>query len=303
MASREELEWWNKFADVMAEQWMLTPAMNNMIRAEYENDYAEYLFKPQGSFLEIGCGTGWIGQKFAGRGMQVDGIDFSDGQLDIARRLAAEKGLSNVAYFTRDLTRDSLDGRFAKYDSVLVNAVLHHLSSAEVESLMARIAQVLAPGGRLYIYEPLSPRRDSALRRALIWPVDFVVRVLLFAVNRLGSALRLFKENFAQAMRLGYTGTSPDEKPIPIDTLRHALSGQGLAIVEERPFHSYSLALAMSIVRLRPKLVSAFTPAVRAFYRLDDVLFRLVGWQNFGDDKSVLCSIKVIKPAVAGESR
>ena len=52
-----------------------------------------------GTFLEIGCGVGWIGQKFAARGMHVDGIDFSEGQLEIARRLAADQGLHDVAYF------------------------------------------------------------------------------------------------------------------------------------------------------------------------------------------------------------
>src|SRR5882724_5221713 len=122
MASPEELEWWNQFADVMAEQWMLTPEMNAMIRTDYEKDYAEYLFRPGGRFLEIGCGTGWIGQKFAARGMRVDGLDFSDGQLDIARRLAAQKGLDDVAYFRRDLVNEPLAGRFEQYDAVLVNA-------------------------------------------------------------------------------------------------------------------------------------------------------------------------------------
>jgi SAM-dependent methyltransferase len=304
MASREELEWWNKFADVMAEQWMLTPKMNAMIRTEYENDYAEYLHKPGGTFLEIGCGTGWIGHKFAARGMQVDGIDFSDGQLDIARRLAAEKGLgANVAYFRRDLVNDSLAGRFEKYDSVLVNAVLHHLSPQEVAALLARIASTLAPGGRLYIYEPLSPRRDSLVRRILIYPVDFAFRVMFFALNRAGKLLGLFKANFEAAMKLGYTGTSPDEKPIPIDGLRRVLTEQGLRVVAERPYHSYSLAFAMSVVRFRPGLVSKLTPAVPLFCWLDRVLFRSVGWQNFGSDKSVLCAIKVMKPDLAAASR
>lgn len=298
MASREELEWWNKFADVMAEQWTLTPAMNSMIRSDYENDYGEYLFKAGGSLLEIGCGSGWIGHKFALKGMQVDGIDFSEGQLDIARRLAGEKGVSsNVAYFARDLVNDPLNGRFEKYDSILVNAVLHHLSAAEIHALTTRIATMLAPGGRLYIYEPLRPCRESRVRRALIYPFEFAVRVLLFSIHRLGKGLRLFKGNFADAMRLGYTGTSPDEKPIPIDGLRRSLIGGGLTIVEERPFHSYSLAIAMSLVRLRPGLVAFFEPTVRVFYKLDELLFRSLGWQNFGDSTSVLCSIKVEKPA------
>jgi len=302
MASQAELDWWNKFADVMAEQWMLTPRMNAMIRADYENDYADYLFRDGGTFLEIGCGAGWIGHKFASRGMHVDGIDFSDGQLDIARRLAASKGLVDVAYFRRDLVNDPLNGRYESYDAILINAVLHHLSAPEIQSLMSRVSSVLAPGGRLYIYEPLAPRRQSLARQMLLFPVDFSMRSMLFLIQRLGKGLSLFKQNFDDAMRLGYTGTSPDEKAIPIDDLRRGLNQQGLDIVEERPFHSYSLAIAMSIVRLRPPLLERLTPVVRALYRLDNWLFRSVGWQNFGDGKAVLCSIKVVKPAPAGSA-
>lgn len=297
MASREELEWWNKFADVMAEQWMLTPKLNAMIRAEYESDYDAYLYSKGGSFLEIGCGTGWIGHKFAARGMQVDGLDFSDSQLNIARRLALEKGLTDVAYFARDLVNDRLDGRFQQYDAILVNAVLHHLSGAEIDALNSRIAKLLAPGGRLYIYEPMAPRRQSASRRVLMAPFEFGMRVVLFAIQRGGKLFSLFKRNFADAMGQGYTGTSPDEKAIPIQDLRRSLLQHGLTIVEERPFHSYSLAVAMSIVRLRPRIVERLTPVVRLFYRLDGWLFRAVGWQNFGDEKAVLCSIKATKAA------
>jgi len=298
MASQQELDWWNRFADVMAEQWMLTPRLNSMIRAEYENDYAEYLFRPGGSFLEIGCGTGWIGHKFAARGMQVDGIDFSDSQLDIARRLAAEQGLGDrVAYFTRDLVNDRLDGRFTHYDAILVNAVLHHLSPAEVDALNGRLAGLLAPGGRIYIYEPLAPRRQSAARRVLMAPFAFAMRVVLFAIQRLGRAFGLFKGHFATAMRQGYTGTSPDERAIPIEHLRRSLLGNGLTIEEERPYHSYSLAVAMSIVRLKPGLVEWLTPLVRPVYGLDRWLFKSVGWQNFGDEKAVLCCIKATKAA------
>ncbi len=300
MASQEELDWWNRFAGVMAEQWMLTPRLNSIIRADYENDYAEYLFRPGGSFLEIGCGVGWIGHKFAARGMRVDGIDFSDSQLDIARRLADEKGLGeSVAYFARDLVNDRLEGRFQRYDAIIVNAVLHHLTPVEVDALIARMAALLSPGGRMYIYEPLAPRRESAARRVLMAPFAFTMRVLLFAIQRLGRAFGLFKSHFAEAMRQGYTGTSPDERAIPIENLRRSLIGNNLSIEEERPYHAYSLAVAMSIVRLKPDLVEWLTPLVRPVYGLDRWLFKAAGWQNFGDEKAVLCSIKATK-GVAG---
>jgi SAM-dependent methyltransferase len=262
MASQAELEWWNKFADVMAEQWMLTPRLNAMIRAEYERDYDQFLYRSAGRFLEVGCGTGWIGHKFAARGMHVDGLDFSDSQLDIARRLAAEKRLTNVAYFARDLAKDPLNGRFGHYDAILVNAVLHHLSQAEVAALNDRLATLLAPGGHLYIYEPLAPRRESLARRLLMTPFSFAMRVVLFAIQRVSSTFGLFKRSFAAAMAQGYTGTSPDERAIPIGDLRRSLIDNGLTILEERPYHSYSLAVAMSIVRLEPPLVERLTPAV-----------------------------------------
>jgi|GEM_PF-125815 len=299
MASREELEWWNKFADVMAEQWMLTPRLNMMIRSEYEQDYGDYLFRSGGSFLEIGCGAGWIGHKFAARGMHVDGLDFSQSQLDIARHLAAEKGLDNVAYFARDLVNDPLHGRFERYDAILVNAVLHHLSPAEVSALNCRLAGLLAPDGRLYLYEPLAPRGESVARRLLMAPFSFTMRVVLFTIQRIGKTFGLFKRNFAEAMSQGYTGTSPDERAIPLADLRRSLVDNGLTIVEERPYHSFSLAVAMSIMRLQPSLLERLTPVVRVFYGLDRWLFRVVGWQNFGDEKAVLCSIKATKTAAA----
>lgn len=296
MASQEELDWWNRFAGVMAEQWMLTPRLNCMIRADYENDYAEYLFRYGGSFLEIGCGVGWIGHKFAERGMQVDGIDFSDTQLAIARRLADQKGLCDrVAYFARDLVNDPLGGRFQRYDAILVNAVLHHLSPADVNTLCARMASLLAPGGRMFIYEPLAPRRQSKARQILISPFAFAISVVLFMIQSLASALGLFKPHFVDAMRQGYTGTSPDERAIPIKSLRYSLECNGLTINEERAYHSFSLAVAMSIVRLKPGLVEWLTPLVSPIYSLDRWLFKSLGWQNFGDEKAVLCSIKVTK--------
>lgn len=296
MASQAELDWWNKFADVMAEQWMLTPTMNRMIRSEYEQDYEDYLLREGGSFLEVGCGVGWIGQKFATRGMMVDGIDFSEGQLAIARRMAADKKLDNVAYFARDLINDPLNGRFEEYDSILINAVLHHLSMAEIEALVIRTAAILAPGGRLYIYEPLAPGRGDVQQRAAIWPAVTAVRGFLFLVQRGGKLFRLFKPHFAKAMRDGYTGTSPDEKPIPVNELRSVLLSRGLEIAEEKAFHRYSLGVCMSIVRLKPFLVSLLTPLVPLFYRFDGWLFKTIGWENIGDGPFVLCGMKVRKP-------
>lgn len=295
MASKAELEWWNKFAEIMAEQWFLTPELNKLIRAEYTQDYEKYLFRENGAFLEIGCGTGWIGQKFAKRGMRVDGLDFSDSQLDIARQLASEQNLDEVAYFTRDLVNDSLMGRFDKYDGILVNAVLHHLSDNEATGLISRLSLLLAPGGRIYLYEPFISKRKNIIQSLFFLPFSFTMRVLLFSIHRLAILFNLFKPKFKEAIQNGYTGVSPDEKPIQIERLRAALITNKLEIYEEHPFHCYGLAVAMSVVRLNPKIAYLLTPLVNFSHKFDRLMFAIIGWQNFGGKLSVLCAIKAIK--------
>jgi hypothetical protein len=66
MASEAELLWWDKFADVMARQWNLTPGMNRAIRSEYERDYEQFLYTPGGTPLDVECGTGVRTQALAG---------------------------------------------------------------------------------------------------------------------------------------------------------------------------------------------------------------------------------------------
>jgi SAM-dependent methyltransferase len=296
MASKEELLWWNLFADVMAEQWLLTPELNHIIRSGYEQDYAQFLYVPGGTFLEIGCGVGWIGHKFAARGMRVDGLDFSESQLEIAYRMAKEQDLFDVAYFTRDLVNDNLSGRFDEYDAILVNAVLHHLSHSEIEQLNARLSQLLAPGGRIYFYEPLAPHGISPIKQILAFPFLFMMRALLFFINRIGKSLSLFKPNFQAAIAMGYTGTSPDEAPIPIDLIRDPLMREGIKIVDEHPYHTFSIAIAMSIVRMRPLYIKIFTPLVTIAYFMDSFIYRFFGWENIGDEKFVMCAVKALRP-------
>ncbi len=132
MASESELRWWDRFADVMADQWNLTPTLNRAIRAEYERDYEDFLWKPGGALLDVGCGTGVRTHSLARRGMDVDGIDFSARQLDLARELANREGVPRMAFFQRDLVGDEWRGRHERYDSIFVNALLHHLSYEEL---------------------------------------------------------------------------------------------------------------------------------------------------------------------------
>ncbi|HEX7336622.1 MAG TPA: class I SAM-dependent methyltransferase [Gemmatimonadales bacterium] len=293
MASESELRWWDRFADVMATQWNLTPAMNRAVRADYERDYEEFLWKPGGSLLDVGCGTGVRTHALARRGMEVDGIDFSARQLELARQLADRAGVAGMQFFQRDLVRDEWCGRYRQYDSVFINALLHHLTDEELDLVFARLRACVKPGGRVYLYEPLL----SNSRRPAWWPafdvLDFLWRGAMFVYMRAGRRLGWFDRPFREAMSAGYTGISPDEHPIEIDRLRAAW-GAEFELLECRPRHQYSIAYAMSVMLLPPRARRLLEPLASWATAADRRLFGLGMWESNGRrTRWILCAVKL----------
>jgi SAM-dependent methyltransferase len=293
MASESELRWWDRFADVMAEQWNLTPRLNRAIRTEYERDYEEFLWQAGGTLLDVGCGTGARTHALARRGMEVDGIDFSARQLELARELADREGVPGMAFFKRDLVGDDWCGRHQQYDSIFVNALLHHLSYEELAQVFQRIRDCLKPGGRVYLYEPLLSDAPRPARWPLFGLIDFCWRAVLFAYMRGGRALGWFDQRFRKAMNAGYTGISPDEHPIELPRLRAAW-GDEFDLVECRPHHRYGLGYAMSIMLLPPKARSRLEPLASWIGAADRRLFRLGMWESNGSSvRWILCAVKL----------
>jgi cyclopropane fatty-acyl-phospholipid synthase-like methyltransferase len=293
MASQAELTWWNQFADVMAIQWNLTPVMNRAIRTEYERDYEEFLFRPGGTLLDVGCGTGVRTHALARRGMRVDGIDFSDSQLTMARALADQKNVPDVAFFQRDIVNDDWAGRHRQYDAVFVCALLHHLAYDELGRVFEHLSRSVKPGGHAYLYEPLVTRPRSRMKRLAFGAIDLGWRAGLAAAHRLGRTLGVFDPLIAAAMRAGYTGTSPDEHAIEYERLEQCWQGS-FELLQLRPFHEYSLAYTMSVMLLDERRRRPFERAAAAMYRLDQRLFRLGMWENAGLQKRwTLCAVKL----------
>jgi SAM-dependent methyltransferase len=293
MASENELRWWDRFAEVMAEQWNLTPTLNRAIRAEYERDYEDFLSKPGGALLDVGCGTGVRTHGLARRGMEVDGIDFSVRQLALARELAERERVPGMAFFQRDLVGDDWGGRHRHYDSVFVNALLHHLSYQELDQVFERIRECLKPGGKLYLYEPLLSDAPRPARWPLFGAIDFCWRTFMFAFMRGGRALGWFDPKFREAMDAGYTGISPDEHPIELSRLRSAW-GDDFELVECRPYHQYGIAYAMSIMLLPARVRNRLEPLARWIHAADRQLFRFGMWESNGSKvRWILCAVKL----------
>jgi SAM-dependent methyltransferase len=69
----------------------------------YVDTFVEYLgLKAQSSLLDVGCGTGALARPLARRGHHVIAVDFSQGMLDAAARLAADEGLCGIEFVKLD---------------------------------------------------------------------------------------------------------------------------------------------------------------------------------------------------------
>lgn len=305
MASQAELVWWDKFSDIMGRHWRLDPPLNKAIRSEYMRDYQGFLFKEKGRLLEVGCGTGWLLHDFARKGMSADGLDFSESQLENARKIARESGISGVEFFPRDLVNEPLSGRYQEYDSVIINAVLHHLTPAEIADLMRRVSDVLADGGKLYVYEPLVPRMDSRFKYLLMNFFGFFIRGFFFLVRKTYKVFSAYEPEFQAAMDQGYTGTSPDEKPIDYRLLETSCRAVGLQLEKLTPYHHFSIGYGVSIIQIRNPYRRALTMLARPIYLADRLLFTLFGWNNMisrnmdtgtiGMNRAVLCGMRFRK--------
>ena len=74
--------------------------------------------------LDAGCGPGHTALTFAPHVAQVVGVDLSDQMLDQGRRLAAERGLTNVEFRTGDVEALPFDS--GEFDVVVTRYSAHH---------------------------------------------------------------------------------------------------------------------------------------------------------------------------------
>ena len=96
--------------------------------------------------LEIGCGTGLFTEMFAQTGADLLAVDVSAELLERAR--ARHLPSDRVRFIEGPFEECAVEGAF---DAVIGSSVLHHL---DVRAALARIHDLLTPGGRLCLAEP-----------------------------------------------------------------------------------------------------------------------------------------------------
>jgi cyclopropane fatty-acyl-phospholipid synthase-like methyltransferase len=136
---------------------------NSINRVAFENFYAGPapwdIGKPQPTFtavadqvtgpiLDAGCGTGEHALFFAARGHTVVGIDFVEEAIRRARAKAADRGLA-VEFLVKDATTLVQWGK--RFASVIDCGLFHVFSDEDRRRYVRGLAQVVEPGGRLFL--------------------------------------------------------------------------------------------------------------------------------------------------------
>lgn len=113
-----------------------------------------------GRLLDAGCGSGEFVLYAARRGYAAVGVSYDERLNAIGRRRAALLHLAGAHFITADLRRlDEWAGDIGAFDVILCLETLEHI--ANDQRLLAGLARLLRPGGRLLLTAPHAAHRRA----------------------------------------------------------------------------------------------------------------------------------------------
>jgi len=146
--------------------------------------------KFHGDVLDVGCGEAAISLALAERGHTTVGLDLSPTAIELARREAQRRGLTNVTFEVADISSfTGYDGRFG----TIVDSTLFHSIPVEArEGYQRSISRAAAPGASYYalVFDraavpegPVNAVTADELREAVsrYWVVDEIRPARLYA--------------------------------------------------------------------------------------------------------------------------
>jgi len=119
---------------------------------------------PEDTVLDVACGPGLVVCAFAPRVREATGIDVTPAMLERARALAAEKGLSNVAWRQGDVYSLPFDD--GSFTIVTTRFSFHHF--LDPAAVLREMVRVCAPGGRVVVvddYASEDPAKAAAFNQ------------------------------------------------------------------------------------------------------------------------------------------
>ena len=117
--------------------------------------------------LDIGCGPGIYAEKFAQKGYQVTGVDFSKRSIDYAQQSAFSKKL-NISYVYQNYLEMDLN---KSYDvCTMIYCDYGALSTKDRQVIMKKIYHHLKPGGKLLL-DVFSMAKFCDFQEQQVWEI------------------------------------------------------------------------------------------------------------------------------------
>ncbi len=118
--------------------------------------------KPGDTILDMGAGTGAFALHAAPKCRRVFAVDVSEAMLDFCRQKAEALNIKNIAFRHGGfLTYEHTE---APVDFAVSTAVLHHLPDFWKCFGLQRVARMIKPGGRFYLYDIVFRGADPDVR-------------------------------------------------------------------------------------------------------------------------------------------
>lgn len=229
--NRQEHDWWNEHAPIISRLWEMYPEVSRAVRGAYLERVRQFflLGRERATVLELGSGSGWVGQSIAGPRLRVVGTDFSELQVALARARAEASGLT--AYCSYHVTGSAdWPAEAASADCALIHAFLHHLDELEIEGVLRALRGRLRAGARILFYEPAFLSGPAVQPRGPVWLVGRAVHTFASALRVASAGLGLRDEATARKFdRLTQMAAdngwylSPKEIPFDHDTFTASL--------------------------------------------------------------------------------
>lgn len=105
--------------------------------------------KFHGEVLDVGCGEAAISLHLAERGYTTVGIDFSPTAIELARREAERRGLTNASFEVADVS--SFTGYDGRFDTIVDSTLFHSIPVEAREGYQQSIVRAAAPGASYFV--------------------------------------------------------------------------------------------------------------------------------------------------------
>jgi cyclopropane fatty-acyl-phospholipid synthase-like methyltransferase len=108
--------------------------------------------KPDDTVIDFGCGTGGIALNLAKYCNKVICVDISREMLDVLENKAKKQNINNIETYHAGFLTYNHKGQ-DKVDKIVSMAALHHLPDFWKSVALFKMAEILKPGGKLYLFD------------------------------------------------------------------------------------------------------------------------------------------------------